>query len=462
MHICLRLFPAISIFGFRISHIINIMQYHREQILQLAPDEASAKTGRQLATPHKWVTLACNDVAIWGECQGSGKNPYQTAIDLAGIAFKCNCPSRKFPCKHGLGLFLLFAENRETFTESDNMPSFVAEWLSKRQTRVTTARETTAEKPVDEAARAKRTESREKKVNGGIDELRSWLSDVIRAGIAHVPQQAYQFHSNITARMVDAQAGGLASQLRQINEINFFNEGWQKQLLKRLSGIYMISEGYRNRNTLPAATARDIATLIGWTIPKEEVLQTEPVTDQWIVLSVTMSEESNVTTERIWLYGLGTNRFALLLNFYAGNQPYQTMLVPGIQIDADIVYYPGSVPMRALIREQRPLSGRATQITIPNSFSTVYNNISDALSKNPFLEQIPFMIEAVKATFANDRWFVTDEEGLSVPLSNPEEECWNMLAFSGGRRFSAFGVCEQGQFDLHFISAARQGIFLKS
>lgn len=437
------------------------MQYNREQILQLAPDDASAKAGRQLATPHKWVSMAYNELAIWGECQGSGKNPYQTAIDLTNIAFKCTCPSRKFPCKHGLGLFVLYAEDRGLFAIKPEPPAYVAEWLSKRQARETT-KETKEEKPADETARAKRVESREKKVNGGIEEIRAWLSDVIRAGIAQVPQHAYQFHSNITARMVDAQAGGLAGQLRQISEINFFNEGWQKQLLKRLSGIYMISEGYRNLENLPATTARDLSTLVGWTIPKEEVLQTQPVTDQWIVLSVTMTDESNVTTERIWLYGLGTSRFALLLNFYAGNQPYQTMLVPGVQIDADIVYYPASVPMRALIREQRPVTDRSMIASIPNSFSSIYINISDILSQNPFIEQIPFMIEGVKTTFANDRWFVTDVEGLSVPISNPEDECWNMLAFSGGRRFSAFGICEQGQFDLHFISATRQGIFLKS
>lgn len=450
-----------SIFGFRIREIIQLMQYTREQILLLAPDDASAKAGRQLATKTKWVAAHYNASALWGECQGSGKNPYQTAIDLTNIAFKCNCPSRKFPCKHGLGLFLLYAEDRSAFTAREELPAYVAEWLSKRQVRET-ARETKEEKPADESARSKRAESREKKVSGGLEELRAWLGDVMRSGIAHVPQQAYQFHINITARMVDAQASGLANRLRQINQINFYEEGWQKQLLKRLSAIYMISEGYRNRDNLPASTAQDIATLIGWTIPKEEVLQTEAVADHWIVLSVTMSEESNVTTERIWLYGLGTSRFALLLNFYAGNQPYQTMLVPGIQIDADIVYYPASVPMRALIREQRPVAGRAAQATIPNSFSEIYNNISSVLSQNPFTEQIPFMIEDVKAIFTNGRWFVTDLEGLSVPLSNPEDECWNMLAFSGGRLFSAFGVCDQGQFDLHFISAARQGIFLKS
>lgn len=53
-----------------------------EQIIQLAPDAASVKAGKGLAVPGKWVLLACSERAVWGHCQGSGKNPYQTAIDL--------------------------------------------------------------------------------------------------------------------------------------------------------------------------------------------------------------------------------------------------------------------------------------------------------------------------------------------------------------------------------------------
>lgn len=34
------------------------------------------------------------EAAVWGLCQGSGKDPYQTQIDLIGPAFRCSCPSR--------------------------------------------------------------------------------------------------------------------------------------------------------------------------------------------------------------------------------------------------------------------------------------------------------------------------------------------------------------------------------
>ena len=53
-----------------------------EQILQLAPDDSSVKAGKGLATLSKWVLRECSGRAVWGHCQGSGKNPYQTVIDL--------------------------------------------------------------------------------------------------------------------------------------------------------------------------------------------------------------------------------------------------------------------------------------------------------------------------------------------------------------------------------------------
>src|SRR6476659_5765738 len=138
------------------------MSLTEEQILTLAPDEPSKKSGKELANPSKWVSRGANEQAIWGECQGSGSKPYQTQIDLTNIAFKCSCPSRKFPCKHGIGLFLMFARQKSSFTTSE-APGWVAEWLDKR----TGKQEKQAEKkdkPVDEAAQAKRQQARQSKV----------------------------------------------------------------------------------------------------------------------------------------------------------------------------------------------------------------------------------------------------------------------------------------------------------
>ena len=104
------------------------MNWTTEQILALAPDAASAKAGQGLATARKWQTLGADEQTAWGLCQGSGKDPYQTQIDLTEPAFRCSCPSRKFPCKHGLGLFLLLALQPASFKEK-RPPDWVVEWM---------------------------------------------------------------------------------------------------------------------------------------------------------------------------------------------------------------------------------------------------------------------------------------------------------------------------------------------
>src|SRR5215207_7589452 len=105
-----------------------------EQILALAPDAASARAGAALATGRKWTRLGGDGRAVWGECLGSGARPYQTRADLADLAAKCSCPSRKFPCKHGLALLLLLTTEPELFTAGEP-PAWVSEWLASRTER---------------------------------------------------------------------------------------------------------------------------------------------------------------------------------------------------------------------------------------------------------------------------------------------------------------------------------------
>ena len=110
------------------------MNWTAEQILKLAPDASSAQAAQGLLSLKKWSGLGADERAAWGLCQGSGSKPYQAQIDLAEPAFKCSCPSRKFPCKHGLALFLLLVEERKAFQKSPQ-PDWVAKWIQGRSER---------------------------------------------------------------------------------------------------------------------------------------------------------------------------------------------------------------------------------------------------------------------------------------------------------------------------------------
>ena len=138
------------------------MTLNVEQVIALAPDDASVKAARGLVAPSKWPLLGANDAAAWGECQGSGSKPYQTQVDFSGPAFKCSCPSRKFPCKHGLALLLLRAEHAARFTGTEP-PAWVAEWLATRNEKAQkkeTQQTERAAAPVDLQAQARRDAQR--------------------------------------------------------------------------------------------------------------------------------------------------------------------------------------------------------------------------------------------------------------------------------------------------------------
>src|ERR1041384_6326988 len=78
-----------------------------DDVLKLAPDGSSAGAARRLSLSSVWSQAGSSGSLLWGKCQGSSREPYQVTVDLNEPSFRCTCPSRKHPCKHGLALLLL-------------------------------------------------------------------------------------------------------------------------------------------------------------------------------------------------------------------------------------------------------------------------------------------------------------------------------------------------------------------
>ncbi|HYF04161.1 MAG TPA: SWIM zinc finger family protein [Patescibacteria group bacterium] len=427
------------------------MSFTLQQILALAPDDSSAKAGMQLANPSKWLVRRIHPLALWGECQGSGSKPYKTSIDLTNIAFKCSCPSRKFPCKHGLGLLLLYADKAELFANESVLPQEIEEWINKRGATIE-AKVQAVKKPVDEDAQQKRIAQREQKILNGIEELQMWIKDIVRGGLIHIQPHSYSFASNIIARMVDSQAPGLAYQLRKINSINFFDAGWQREFIRLLSILYILCEGYKRKGVFSPQLQADLETLIGWTKTKEEVLQGESVRDVWLVLSTVAVQEDALISETTWLYGRQTQRFAYIQSHYTASTKPMDVLLPGASIDADLVFYPGSIPMRCIIREQRNQTETAILAHIGiTSIESLKDHVADVLTLAPFTDRIPVLFSTMKITPDNGRWFIKDGSGFGFELSNSPHECWKMLSISRGQEFSFFGLYTNESIVVHSL-----------
>jgi hypothetical protein len=416
----------------------------------------------------KWKTLGADEACAWGTIQGSGKNPYQACIDFSGPAFKCTCPSRKFPCKHGLGLFLIVAQQAAALTEK-KPPAWTTEWLAKRvekeEKKIAKAAEpATPPDPEAEkkaaAAAEKRAASREARVSAGLEELRIWLNDLIRNGFSGLPGKPANFWETPAARLVDAQAPGLARRVRALDGITTTGERWPGQLLREASLLHLAREGWSRIGSLSPAVQADVRAVLGFTANQEEVLAETGIRDQWLIIGQRIEEEERLRVQRTWLFGLASQRFALSLSFSAGpNQPLDMSLIPGTTVDAELVFFPGAWPLRAIVKQRHGVIDNAL-INLPHLTISLANALAaGASAASPWLERVPFALSAVTPIQRPYGWIVRDEAGDGLPLDIVEAKAWTLVALSGGRPAGIAGEWDGER--LRPLSIWSEGRFLR-
>ncbi len=403
------------------------------QILALAPDASGASSGKALANAAKWKNLGSSDTALWGECQGSGKDPYRAAVDKTDYTAKCSCPSRKFPCKHGIGLMLI---NAATPLEQSTPPEWVSTWLEGRQKRAEAKTAPPKElSPEDQAkaekAAAKRVVSRENKVSAGLEELGLWLNDQIKNGIANAPSQPYSYWESMAARLIDAQAPGLA---RMVRELPTAASTGTQALLEALARIHLIVRAYNQLEKLSPNVQADVRTAIGFTTDKSVLLQQNAPKATWQSLGQIIVHEDNLRIRRSYLENTNTREMALLLDFAVNNQPLTTSLPIGVSLEAELIYYPSNLPMRGILKPDSKIL--STNITLHgHSIQAALEQYANALAKLPWLERIPVILENTIICFDGTNWSIQDPNH-NLPLVTAYG--WTMLALSGGQPIRLF------------------------
>jgi SWIM zinc finger len=427
--------------------------FSKSQVEQLAPDASSLKAGKELAFLPKWVTLGISDRALWGEVQGSGKTPYQTQVDGLSTAFKCSCPSRKFPCKHGLGLLFLFAENVGDFKKTDVEPAWVKEWMDKRQEK---AEKSEKEAPsVSEAEKAnledkkaqlaaknkaKTQDDRLANAQSGAAELELWLKDLLRNGFLNIPEKGSNYFEKTAARMVDQKAGGLGNFVKGFNKINYYSgTTWQSDVLEQAAKAFLTLEGFKNLEKLAPSVSDDIKSLVGWPTKQKELLEdetAESVTDDWLTLTRTVEREDDLTIQKHYLLGLNSHRFALILDFAHKSMAIPTLLIPATATKATLVFQPSNALFRrAFIKNQGANTPRiASEFEPLPNWSAAQHDIIQHLQHYPWADDIPQVVADLALASSENAWFLKDTEGaiLKVNPQFSEEKIWQLLAVSGG------------------------------
>ena len=435
---------------------------------------------------------------LWGLCAGSGKNPYQVVVDLGGPAYKCSCPSRKFPCKHALGLLLNWAHG--TVPEESAPADFAAAWLADRRARAEKAEKSVVRTdradsgspagsgPVaGQAAAARqarqRAEQRAERVANGLADLRSWLRDQVLVGLSAAgampggpggpgaaAASARGHADEIAARMIDAQAPGVAGVLRGLSEVPGSGEGWPGRLLGEYAQLQLLARAHQHLGVLPPELAATVRSRIGYPTSRADVLARPAVTDLWAVLGVRDLVDGNVPGRRIWLRGRDSGRWAMLLTFAAPGgggrfggpggwqDPDTARLRPGTELRASLHYYPGQPALRAAAGERQAQPARAQRPVPAGDVDGVLAGYAAGLEQDPWLTVWPALLTGTPVPPGGgglpgggspgggpgdggpqaDRWRLIDRAGAALPLAD-RESLWTLLAVSGGHPVTVAG-----------------------
>jgi hypothetical protein len=422
-----------------------------KQVEALAPDAASVAAARKLASPAPWSDTGADEQALWGACQGSGRTPYQTAVDLDGPAFRCSCPSRKFPCKHAVALLLLWATHPDLFRAP--RPPAVDEWLADRQDRAERAEQRAAQpaKEPDREAQAKRVEAREAKVAAGLLELDLWLEDLVRQGLATARLQPFTFWDQAGARLVDAQASGLASRVRALGDVVMAGrDGWEARALEQASVTGLLARAYRNQAALTEAERADVRALVGWSTAQADVLSGPTARDRWSVVGRVLEDGDQVQTERVWLWGAVSARPAVVLSFLRPGQLPAHGLVVGTTVEADLAFYPGAAPLRALLVDQHgEVVDGVASVTPHADWDSALGSFTAAISANPFVDRWPLLVAGCRVAMTADGGVeLHDRHDRSVPVRPWADLEWQLAAATGGRPCTMFGEWDGRSFDV--------------
>ncbi|MFH8984411.1 SWIM zinc finger family protein [Streptomyces varsoviensis] len=443
-----------------------------EQVLALAPDAPSRKAGSKLATPGPWSDTGDGEGAVWGLCAGSGSTPYRTVVDLSGAsgpAFNCSCPSRKFPCKHALGLLLLRASDEAAVRAGGEPPEWARSWLSGRRLRAERAAKAepgaaTAEGEAEaeaagaagaEAGRAaarRRADQRARRMADGARELEHRLADLLRAGLASADRGGYGQWEETAARMVDAQAPGLAARVRELAAVPASGDGWPSRMLAECALLHTLAQGFLHLDGLPEPLAATVRSRVGLTTDTAELLATgEPVRDDWLILAQRDADDGRLTTRRVWLHGRNTGRMALLLSYGAAGRAPELSLPVGLSLDADLVYYPAARPLRAALATRHAPPRAAAGPPPGTDVATALARYGDALRDDPWLDAWPVVLDdVIPAPDAELGWQLADartESALPVdPRCADRTGLWQLAAVSGGEPVTVFGDCGHAGF----------------
>lgn len=294
----------------------------------------------------------------------------------------------------------------------------------------------------DPAAQARRSAARAERIGAGLEELDRWLHDLVRSGLAAAQAQPWSFWEEAAARLVDTQAPGAAGLVRRLGAVVAGGPGWESRALALTGRLHLLVCAWARMAGLGGPARAGVRTRVGWPIPIEEVLAGPASRDRWHVAGrweTPAGEGERLRAQRTWLWGETSRRPALVLEFAPPGLPFRGELRPGTVVDAELAFYPGPVPLRAVVAARRGIGEPMRHMPGWPGVEEAFAAHGDALARDPWLDRWPVLLRSVVACERGLR----DASGALLPVRGGSAP-WPLVALSGGRPIGVMGEEEEG------------------
>ena len=184
-----------------------------QQIAAMAPNASAVANAKKIVKSGGFTHLArsADDTFYMGDCRGSGSSVYSVSVDFideAAPVCRCSCPSRQFPCKHGLALMFKLLEDEPW--ETCEIPQTILDKRARKEAREEKKEEkgrtdgeakksTKASKPASLAARTKKL----KKQLDGLAMAESMVNELLDAGLATLKGSSLKTYQDLAKQLGD-------------------------------------------------------------------------------------------------------------------------------------------------------------------------------------------------------------------------------------------------------------------
>ena len=412
----------------------------------LAPNDSAAKNGRDLAKKKLANLQKSGDGSlIFGECAGSGKNPYYCSADYIeenAPVFRCNCPSRQIPCKHVLGLLYAYADG-QSFSVAD-----IPEDIASKRTKIE-KRQEKKEKEKDEAkssinetpknpkarlnALAKKTDAQ----LSGLEIADKLIRSIVQTGLSSVDAQSKKTFTEQIKQLGNYYINGIQTAfndlLLEINEVE--NEQYTR-VIDQVNYIYALLKKSREylsskkENLELIELNSPIEEQIGYAWKLTELMQHGLWEENAELIQLSFYNYDDVARreyvdEGYWM-NLRTGKIYKTKNY----RPYKAKnYIKEENSFFDVIHtkelyiYPGDINPRARwddfsVRDLQVSDIQKVQSLATANYAELVKSVKSSI-KNPLMDKNPVaLICLYKAYLMGDHVVLEDESGNKLTLKN--------------------------------------------